>query len=60
MSVCLIQNQFHNLSTLSADYVGLGCLDIWNINVIVNGKYIPLRFISNPCMHMTCIVLWVK
>lgn len=63
----LIQNHFffHNLLTLSADYVGLFCLDIWNIyvvltHVIVNGIYIPARFISNPCVCVTCIVLWVK
>lgn len=26
----------------------------------MNGKYIPARFISNPCVRVTCIVLWVK
>lgn len=56
MSVCLVQNQFHNLLTLSADYVGLGCLDmkhlccikpmlLWMANI-----YLPDSFLIHVCV----------
>ncbi len=56
---------FHNPLTLSAVYVGLGCLNIWSIYVVLKpchcmiNIYLPDHFWS-MFVHMTCSVLWVK